>query len=867
MRPHILFAFFLLLLQKPNCLWGQVNPFYQTDLTSGVHGLWLGPEALAETAFDWDAQWIWMDMDVASDVMLARRSFILEEKPAQARLRISASFQYQLYINGEYICRGPARSAPHHQSFDLLDITSSLREGKNSLAVRVHFLRGKFSYHHRGRAGLLAQLDLRIDGEESSIFTDQNWKVHPDPSWSNDAPAISRFQLFVNDLVDKRQALTGWESIAHEDHSWASATPLMRHVGWPGPPKNARAQALTPPWTALVPRDIPYLHSEIIEAEHVLAMSTVELGQDQVSIDEDVKQELSSKWNRVQKQKQPFLLQPSQQDQTSFLLVDFGTVHNGIPMLDIQGPAGTEIEVLCAPFIVQNQFSHKVVDSEFRDHIILSGRRDQWEATYFKPTRYLALRVHGNQKEIKLFDIKLRTLAYPFDRQGYIRSKDLSWVEAYMDATAKTIIACTSDALTDNYRERRQYAQTGYYGAMGNEWIFGDHALQRRYLIQVAQEQQANGIMPAYAPLAKDDFMIILDSNCLWIRSLRNYLLYSGDRQTSQELLPAARKLMKLLSTYSHAEGFLYNPPYAYWMDHAINDRRGANLCLNGHYLGALEDFAEVLKWLGESDHEQFSQAAMQLRESIQSHFWNEEIGLFVDAWIEGQQSEQVSEHGNAMALAMRIATVDQAQRIVTKLLEDDPLDYIRRSSGMVMVTPAMSYFLHKGLCEYGYVYESLALFRKRFDKMLDKDTNGTLWEEWWLDHTGRSGKRVPKSRSDAQTESAFPPALFGEYLLGIEPIRPGWEEVSLSCHPSQFQHLEAKIPSPLGNLLVSWEVTPNRSGEVVLDVPDAMTVQVDVATFQERSPAAVRIDGKKLPTDMQEKTYSLSAGKHRIQF
>ena len=69
-----------------------------------------------------------------------------------------------------------------------------------------------------------------------------------------------------------------------------------------------------------------------------------------------------------------------------------------------------------------------------------------------------------------------------------------------MEASAKTIEVCTTDAYTDNYRERRQYAQTGYYAALGNYWLFGDHALQRRYLVQVAQEQEANGVMPAAMP-------------------------------------------------------------------------------------------------------------------------------------------------------------------------------------------------------------------------------------------------------------------------------------------------------------------------------------------------------------------------------
>jgi hypothetical protein len=59
---------------------------------------------------------------------------------------------------------------------------------------------------------------------------------------------------------------------------------------------------------------------------------------------------------------------------------------------------------------------------------------------------------------------------------------------------------------------------TGYYAALGNDWTGGNTALQRRYLVQAAQEQEADGTMPAYAPRHSSDFMIILDSNTLWLK-------------------------------------------------------------------------------------------------------------------------------------------------------------------------------------------------------------------------------------------------------------------------------------------------------------------------------------------------------------
>ncbi len=767
----------------------------------------------------WKAHWIWMNEGTLSDVMLARRSFEIDQKPDAAELKITASSQYQLYINGKYYRRGPARSAPHHQSFDILDIKDLLSLGRNTLAVRVHHQRGKYAYHYKGRPGLLAQLDITQPGASISICSDTTWKVSPDPSWDNTAPRISRFQLVVNDRVDLRKEVKDWHSLEFDDGNWSNATSLVREVGWPAPQPNAHPQPLIPPWTALIPRDLPHLkENEVIPIRKI----------------------------------------PSKDH---FVLFDFGQVYNAFPQLQINGPEGTIVDVVYAPYLLKDTFSYQIVASEFRDRILLSGQKDNWEATYFKPIRYVGLIIKSNQKDVNLYKASLRTIAYPFDEQGYITSSDAVWIDAFMQASAKTIKLCTTDGYTDNYRERRQYAQTGYYAALGNYWIFGDHKLQRRYLIQIAQEQEANGIMPAYAPLSQEDYMIILDSNCLWIRSLRNYYLYSGDAITVQNLLPAARKLLDLLHSFTNKLGFLYNPPYPYWLDHAVNDRRGANFCLNGHYLGALEDFGQVLKWLEENDSQVYLHRAATLRQSLQLH-WEQKKGLFSDAWIEGKRSPLFSEHANAIALALNIATEYQAKKICQQLIVKDNHNFIKRSSGITMVTPAMSYFLHQGLCNYGYIKESFDLFQRRFSGMLDPKHNGTLWEEWWLDGTGRSGTLNNNvTRSDAQTESAFPPALFGEHLLGVQPIKPGFSEVMLRKSQMEINHIEGKIPTPQGMLFIYWNMSQRL---LRVKIPENMVLKIDVKSMGSVEEK-IKINGEywnsKLPY------IKIVAGNHQVYF
>ena len=186
----------------------------------------------------------------------------------------------------------------------------------------------------------------------------------------------------------------------------------------------------------------------------------------------------------------------------------------------------------------------------------------------------------------------------------------------------------------------------------------------------------------------------------------------------------------------------------------------------------------------------------------------------------------------------------------------------------MVMVTPAMSYFLHAGLCRHGYVEESFRMFRERFDHMLGAGTNRTLWEEWWLDQTGRTGTLAKTvTRSDAQTESAFPPMLFTEYILGVRPTQPGLAEVTLSLFPSGLRQIEGGIPSPEGILRVRWKLD-DEVGRLAVDIPGEMRVKLDLTSLEAVGAGKILVDGSPLEDGPRKKEYvQLRRGSHHVEF
>jgi alpha-L-rhamnosidase len=813
-------------------------------------------------AMDWQAQWIWMAQDKASDMMLARKTFQLSALPEQAHLAITASSHYELFVNGVYIGRGPARCAPHHQSFDRLDVTHALRKGLNVLAVRVHYQREGVSFYNPSRAGLLVQ----VDGLPETIQSDTTWRVSPDQSWQDESPSMARFHLEVCDRVDLRQQARRWREIGFDDSRWRPASVLSREIGWPSPQRNERPTHLIPPWTRLHERDIPYLREAVIPAGapvQITSMRAPGVGSDWIDAPAIPRIPISRAAGVGGR------IAANVSGQCRVLVYDLGEVRNGRARLDVEAPPGTVVDVMAAPYLKDGALLSPIVASLYVDRVVLSGRREQWEAFYWKPTRWLAVVFRHLTGPAILHGVGLVQSEYPFEQKGQFQAAEAPGLEALWKAAAKTIKVCTTDAYTDNYRERRQYAQTAFYACLGNYALFGDMALQRRYLVQIAQEQLANGMMPAYAPRHGNDFMVILDSNCFWIKGLHQYFLYSGDAKTVRQLLPAASKLLGLLNSYTNALGMMDSSPYPYWLDHAVNDRRGANLCMNGHYLGALEGFAQVLGWLQEPDAEVFRTRADRLRQSLRTHLWDPEQKLFADALVQGKRSNLFSEHANAMALAMDVATPKQAQAIARQLMQKDAQDFIRRESGLSMVTPAMSYYLHAGLARHGYVSESFDILQTRFSRMLGPETNGTLWEEWWLDGTGRTGRLIKRqTRSDAQTESAFPPALLTEFALGIRPTQPGLREVLLFRSKSGLSQVEGSIPSPEGTLTVKWRFDQGTGGELYVTVPGAMQVKLDRESLNAAPGTRIFMNGQAFSQAKGNSAYiMLSRGDHHLKF
>lgn len=842
----------------------------------------------------WSAHWIIApEATTGTNLMfLARRSFEVRTVPERAVIYLTADTRYQLFVNGSFVSRGPARSAAHHQSYDALDVVRFLRPGKNALAVRFHHTGLTPPYHEVTRPGLLAQLELSRGGEVSTLVTDPQWKVMRDPSWDSDSPRITRWNDAYVDIVDFRKHIPGWMSPDFDDASWPAAVSIVPGgvagsngyekipggLWWPPPPPDFVPHAVTPPWVALVKRDVPLLTETVVKATRLVLAGTREdpharpVDSDRVRFDftalpvlklppigeQAIDRSGLGDDESYVRGTAPLVMRGGE-GRSSFLVFDLGEVHNGHPRLDIEGPPGAIVDVLCTPFLLNQVFDPRVVGGSLNiDRLVLSGRRQQWEALSFKPARYLAIVLRGTTEPVRIHFAGVASIAYPWSRHGRFAARENPWLERFWQAGAKTIEVITTDAYTDNYRERRQYPQTSYYAAQGNYAAFGDTYLQRRYLIQNAEEQEPNGMIRAYAPISDGQAMPFLDEPIFWIMSWRDYLLYSGDFATTRRLLPNARRVMQRLAELAGSDSLIENPPYPYWIDHSYLDRRGANFILNALYVLTLDDYAETLDWLGERGGESCRRAAEAIRQTLRTKFWSPPRGLFTEALVEGKQSDRFSEHANSLAVAARIATPEQTRAILPKVLAPAP--------DLVPATSLFVYWTFYALCESGRGDDAVAMLEARFRHQLENG-NGTLWEDWHLDLSNRTGVVQKMSRTDAQGECGIFPMALTRWVAGVRPVSPGMREVLVRRPSSSLQTIETVLPSPLGDLHVGWS-TNDHGDELAVEVPPGMMVKVDLASVDLTGGRELWLDGRRIdPSDSRGPLFPIPEGAHRLTF
>ena len=221
--------------------------------------------------------------------------------------------------------------------------------------------------------------------------------------------------------------------------------------------------------------------------------------------------------------------------------------------------------------------------------------------------------------------------------------------------------------------------------------------------------------------------------------------------------------------------------------------------------------------------------------------------------------SAKFTEHSNSLAIVAGIATPEQEKEIVKEILEN-------KSARLVPVVLFMHY-VAEALFTSGHGNEALSLLKNRYGNM-KKDGSQTLWEEWSLTVSKRTGRFEPNNkRANAQGENTFPAYSLTRWVLGIEPVKPGMAEVILSCNLCGLTEVKGAMPTPKGIFHVAWE-NGKKGISLEVEVPDGMFVKVDLNSEDLTEKKMVSLDGQNFVINkLTGGTIEVPAGKHILKF
>jgi len=161
---------------------------------------------------------IWAGPEANGDgvAVAFRKTFQLAGKPDRAEFSIFADARYILWVNGQYVERGPVRFQHNGPEYDHLSIAPQLQAGSNVLALLVvgNLSGGKVMRHRPGLAAMLEK-----DGREI-LRTDPTWQYTLENRYRKVAASWADI---VDEQVDASMEDGDWTATTYDASRWHPA--------------------------------------------------------------------------------------------------------------------------------------------------------------------------------------------------------------------------------------------------------------------------------------------------------------------------------------------------------------------------------------------------------------------------------------------------------------------------------------------------------------------------------------------------------------------------------------------------------------------------------------------------------------------
>ncbi len=803
---------------------------------------------------EWKGLWIWGSQghshDHRNEYCYLRRRFRLPSAPRSAIVRISADNRYQLFVNGSFVCRGPARCEPAHQSYDEIDLAPFLRKGDNCMAVLAHHY-GESTFQSRERGGWGFLLDGVADcaaGKAVDLSTGSAWKGIRATSYN---PDTSRYtvQLAFQEDFDAAASPDGWTGVRFDDRSWPAACVVTG-------PNQA-------PFTEFEPRGISFAR----EAEAVFArMGATFAGRcgdgyrthrnvgllmaDEKRVAAPAGELFRDPPAALTTGRGAMTVRPTPGSRFAAVVIDAGRETAGFLHLDVEAAGGEIIDFFFCEHLGSNgdailRAANGSVTPMADRYRCRKGR--QYHRLFaWKGFRYVLAVFRDVRRPMKVHHLGYTFTSYPIERRGAFSCSD-PLLDRIWETGAYTQQLCMHDAYMDcPWREQAQWWGDARVQWRVNMAAFGDVALFKRGLRQAAQSQTPHGL--TYGLFPTDTHSCILpDYTLVWICSLWDYYFYSGDDEPLREHYDAMQRALGWFERHAGERRLCGWPGYGLWLflDWAPLFKGGWSATFTLQYLEALQTAAKIATHLGrEADARRYHREARAVERAVVRAFWDPEGKRFFEGlrMEDNERHCQVSQHAQTYAILTGVqrkharALIDQVVWIYRRhdeLFERNAGGNIHHPKADYPIASSFFYaWVLQAMFRCGRGEDAMSAIRKLWGRMLEQ--GATTWYESW-----NHGPELYGNSSACHAWSAGPTWHLSEQIGGVSPLEPAFRRVRIAPRMFDLDFASVRTPTPRGEIEVNWEREGSERMHLEVRLPKGVRGVLDVPGVKPREVKA----------------------------
>ena len=764
------------------------------------------------------AQWIWAAEVRANAYCHLRRRFEVAGVPMQARLRISADTNYMVWLNGRYIGQGPGPYVRERRPVDEYDVTDLLQAGANVICVLGNWWGVTSHSRPKGDPGVLAELVWEdAEGQRHRVATDQSWRAILSEAWEEQVPRRSGAVAWT-EYYDARREPVDWMEADFEDAGWPAAQahdgggrtlfprhrPLLRE--W-----SERPVALVGAWHASAdspgPADTPEL-TEVLDDEPLEPLAEAER--------EALEEGLLSPGPHVLE------LRPGE---GLALTLDLGREIVGHLELDIEATEGGRIDLAPAELLRDGRPWCFRKGCRYGQRYVTREGRQRWRTYGWHGLRYLHVVLRGFEGPVTIHQLGVSRREADLDWRAEFASED-DTLQRVWEIGVHTLRVSTQEVHVDcPTREQAAYwGDAAWIGA----WTLamtGNCSHLRHLLLSAEPAQYPDGQLPASIFSSLDQ--ILLDYTLIMPWALREWWWLTGDLTVPRRLDAVVGRVLNWyrerigesglieidgVESRERGEGTLFiDHPGLGWHNfpHPGLERRGISAGLNLLMLRALQCRAEVLGHVGHADRARLDRReATELAAIIERTFFDPERGVYVDALVDGRQSEQVSQQINTLAVLTGVCPPERRRPLLERVLADDP--------AICRCSPYFWLYQFDAMAQAGMHEEMLGAIRSLWGEMAEAGAT-TWWETFGGDHLD----------SLCHPWSSAPGYVIQTHILGIRPAEPGFARAIVAPRWDLLEQARGSLCTVRGDIEVGWRRSGGSDVEVTVVLPPAIAATV----------------------------------------